>query len=166
MVVDSGVRGECLVAIELEQPSTQDQINKLFTTFACLGPVPRTCLESIDVTSDELYNESLEIYLSQVDREIDAFIAYGGRETIEHTVHQDSLHGMAIMHTAKKTGLSYTVRITTRWMAYRVYEKALRSSQHDCFPLFQSVFPTVPGRVGEDGRAWRPHFIKTAVLGS
>ncbi|KAG0644463.1 general substrate transporter [Tuber brumale] len=31
-----------------------------------------------------------------------------------------------------------------------------------------SVFPTVPGvpgRVGEDGRAWRPHFIKTAVLG-
>ncbi|KAG0635828.1 hypothetical protein HOY80DRAFT_1139578 [Tuber brumale] len=31
-------------------------------------------------------------------------------------------------------------------------------------PVFPTV-PGVPGRVGEDGRAWRPHFIKTAVLG-
>ncbi|RPA94839.1 hypothetical protein L873DRAFT_1746270 [Choiromyces venosus 120613-1] len=124
--------------LELEEPPTQDQINKLFTTFACLGPVAGTCLKLIDVTSDELYNESLEIYLSQVDREIEGFIAHGGRETIAHTVHQDSSHRMAIMHPTQ-TGLSYTARIITRWMAYRVYEKALERSQHDCFLLFKHL---------------------------
>jgi len=29
----------------------------------------------------------------------------------------------------------------------------------------RAVFPTVPGRVSKDGRAKRPNFIKTAVLG-
>ncbi|KAG0138807.1 hypothetical protein HOY82DRAFT_595355 [Tuber indicum] len=38
---------------KLKDPSTQDQIEKLFTTFACLGPVARTWLGVIDMTSDE-----------------------------------------------------------------------------------------------------------------
>ncbi|CUS13779.1 unnamed protein product, partial [Tuber aestivum] len=151
--------------LELEEPPVQDQINKLqshpdfghpgqrgatvFTTFSCLDPVPRTCLESIDVTSDESYNESLEIYLSQVDREIDGFIAHGGRETIEHMVHQEASHRIAIMHPTR-TGLSYTARIITRWMAYRLYDKALKRSQHDCFLLFKhlSCQPTLRSAAG------------------
>ncbi|KAG0130296.1 hypothetical protein HOY82DRAFT_382825 [Tuber indicum] len=125
-------------SLGLAEPPHDDQIKKLFTTFACLGPVARTCLKAIDVRSDESYNKSLDIYLSQVDREIEAFIAHGGRETIEHTVHQDSSHRMAIMQPTK-TGLSYKARIITRWMAYRVYDMALKRSQQDCFLLYQHL---------------------------
>ncbi|KAG0638815.1 hypothetical protein HOY80DRAFT_922315 [Tuber brumale] len=124
--------------LNLEKLPTQDQINKLFTTFVCLGPVARTCLKCIMVTSDQEYNKSLEIYLSKMDREIGRFVDQGGRETIEHTVHVNASHRFAIMHPSK-TGLSYTARIITRWIAYRLYEKSLQRSQHDCFLLFKHL---------------------------
>jgi len=114
----------------------QECINKLFTTFVCFGPVPRTCLKFIDVTTDEAYNESLENYLREVDREIEGFIAHGGRETIAHTVHHRASHRIAIMHPTA-TGFSYTARVITRWVAYRLYEKASERSQQDCLILFK-----------------------------
>jgi len=100
--------------------------------------VARICLESIDVTSDESFDYTMDIYLGEVDREIEKFIAKGGRETMENTVHQESSHRMALMEPTKN-GLSYHARICTRWMVYRVYEKALQRSQHDCFELFQHL---------------------------
>ena len=100
-------------SLELEESLTQNQINKLFTTFVCLGPAARTCLKLIKVTSDQSYNASLEIYLSRVDSEMNAFIAHGGRQTIENTVHQYASHRIAIMRPSK-TGLSYTAQIITK----------------------------------------------------
>ena len=49
-----------------------------------------------------------------------------------------TLHRMAIMQPTKN-GLSYTARIITRWIAYRLYEKALKRSQQDCFILFKHL---------------------------
>jgi len=117
---------------------SQESINKLFTTFICLGPVPRTCLDLINVTSNEAYNASLEPYLREVDREIEAFIAKGGRETIAHTVDHNASHHMAII-CPTGTGYSYTAQIITRWIAYRFYEKAMEHSPHDCFLLFKHL---------------------------
>ncbi|KAG0639754.1 hypothetical protein HOY80DRAFT_1072667 [Tuber brumale] len=111
---------------------THEQINKLFGTFACLGSVVRTFLRPIDVRSGESYNENLHIYLSQVDREIEGFIAHGGPETIEHTVHQDSSHRMAVMRLPK-TDLSYKA----------VYEMGLRALTAGLFPSLQTLFLSI-----------------------
>jgi hypothetical protein len=124
--------------LEAENPPSQDEINKLFTTYTCLGPVARTCLESIDVSDDNLYNETLQNYLREVDREIAKFVARGGRETVEHAVLVGSSHKMAIMDPTEG-GFSYTARIITRWIGYRVYEKAQKHSQHGCFETFKCL---------------------------
>ena len=56
-------------SLEIDEPEDVDQaeINKLFTTFECLGPGPRTCFKDINVGDDELYIESIEDYLRKVD---------------------------------------------------------------------------------------------------
>ena len=97
----------------------------------------RTCLQTINVGSDQLYNESLDMYLGQVNREIDAFITMGGREILEGSVHETS-HKIILMDPLKH-GLSYTPRFTTRWIAYRVYEKMLQRSQQYCFLLYKHL---------------------------
>lgn len=66
-------------SLELEESLTQNQITKPLTTFVCSGPVARTCSKLIKVASDQSYNASLEIYLSQVDSKMDAFTAHGGQ---------------------------------------------------------------------------------------
>ena len=50
----------------------------LFATFTCLGPIARTCLESISVMNYSGYIRTLKIYLDEIDREIDTFITGGG----------------------------------------------------------------------------------------
>jgi len=100
--------------------------------------VARTCLETINVRSDHAYNDSLHIYLGQVDREIEVFIGRGGRETVAHSVQEDCSHKIAIMDRTPN-GLSYIARIITRWIAHRVYTKALQRSQQDCFLLYQHL---------------------------
>jgi len=131
------------------EPVTRDSINKLYTTYVCLGPVPRTCMKKIDVTSEQGYNNSVESYINEIDRQIAAFIAHGGRETFARTIDSNASHCMAIMDPSD-TGRAYTSRIITRWVSYRLYEKAQEHSQHDCFMLFKhlSRIPTLRSSAG------------------
>ncbi|PUU82311.1 hypothetical protein B9Z19DRAFT_1120916 [Tuber borchii] len=124
--------------LEVSVYPTQDEINKLFTTFECLGPVPRTCFQTIIVSNDDEYNESLETYLSEIDRAIQKFILEGGRETIEQELHANSSHKITIMQPSK-SGFSFTPRLITRWIAFRVYETALRHSQLESFRLYKNL---------------------------
>ncbi|RPA92478.1 hypothetical protein L873DRAFT_1861613 [Choiromyces venosus 120613-1] len=59
------------------KPPTACQMAMLFTTFTCLGPISRICLESISMRNDNAYNRDLKTYLGHVDREIDTFILQG-----------------------------------------------------------------------------------------
>ncbi|RPB01931.1 hypothetical protein L873DRAFT_1842102 [Choiromyces venosus 120613-1] len=76
--------GEIVAAFSLEMPKppTPRQMAMLFTTFPCLGPIARTCLESIFMMSDDDYNHDLKTYLGEIDREIDTFILQGGYLTL------------------------------------------------------------------------------------
>ncbi|KAG0640762.1 hypothetical protein HOY80DRAFT_1115969 [Tuber brumale] len=56
-------------------PPTPHQIAILFTTFTSLGPIARTCLQTISMRNVSAYNDSLDSYLAKVDLEIDTFIA-------------------------------------------------------------------------------------------
>jgi len=117
---------------------TNAEIERLYTTFSCLGPVGRICLQTINIRTEKHYNESLDIYEGQVSREIDAFITMGGRENLEGSVHETSSHKIILMEPLKD-GRAYTPRLSTRWIAYRVYEKALQRSQQDCFVLYKHL---------------------------
>lgn len=90
------------------------------------------------MSDDELYNENIEAYLCEVDQEIEKFIKDGGRESLDQDLHEDASHKIAIMHPSK-TGYSYQARLITRWIAFRVYEKALRHSQLESFYLFRNL---------------------------
>ena len=95
-------------------------------------------MESISVGNDSAYIRSLEIYLGEIDREIDTFIARGEFQTVESSVHQHASHRMAIM-VPSRNRLSYNVRITTRWIAHKVFEKAQAMSQMRCFELYNQL---------------------------
>lgn len=125
-------------SLEIEKYPKQAEINRLFTTFECLGPVPRTCFKEIGVSDDKSYSDDLESYLCEVDREIENFIIDGGRESIDQDLHEKASHKIAIMHPSK-TGYSYQARLITRWIAFRVYEKALKHSQLESFNLFRNL---------------------------
>ncbi|KAG0633397.1 hypothetical protein HOY80DRAFT_896565 [Tuber brumale] len=114
------------------------QIAMLFTAFTCLGPIARTCLESISARNSSDYNRTLKGYLGEVDREIDTFFTQGGFQTIENSVHQYASHRMAIMHPTHNRWL-YDGRIATRWIAHKVFEKAQAKSQVRCFELYNQL---------------------------
>ncbi|RPA90239.1 hypothetical protein L873DRAFT_1795603 [Choiromyces venosus 120613-1] len=130
--------GEIVAAFSLAKPEppTPRQMAMLFTTFTCLGPIARTCLESISVMSDDDYNHNLKTYLGHVDREIDTFIWQEGYLMVEGTIHQEGSHKIAIIDPSD-VGWSYEARITTRWIAHKVFEKAHRKSQLNCFELYK-----------------------------
>ena len=92
----------------------------------------------MNVKDNKSYAEGLDTYLGQVGREIDAFIAMGGRENLEGTVHETSSYKIILMDPTKQ-GRSYTPRFSTPYIAYRVYEKALQRSQQDCFQLYKHL---------------------------
>ncbi|RPB00673.1 hypothetical protein L873DRAFT_1788850 [Choiromyces venosus 120613-1] len=77
--------GEIVAAFSLAKPKppTAYQMAMLFTTFTCLGPIPRTCLESISMRNDNAYNHDLKTYHGHVDCEIDTFILQWGYLTVE-----------------------------------------------------------------------------------
>lgn len=107
-------------------------------TYSCFGPIARICLKTIIIESEERYNQSLVKYLRKVDLEIQCYIANSGRITFDNKLPHQSSHKMALMQPIDK-GLSYTPRIATRWLAYRVYERALQRSQEDCFMLYKHL---------------------------
>ncbi|RPA89012.1 hypothetical protein L873DRAFT_1832110 [Choiromyces venosus 120613-1] len=125
--------GEIVAAFSLAKPKppTACQMAMLFTTFTCLGPIPSTCLESISMRNDNAYNRDLKTYLGHVDHEIDTFILQGHYLT-------EASHRIAIMDPSNDR-LSYKVRITTRWIAHRLFEKAQRKSRLNCFELYKQL---------------------------
>jgi len=124
--------------MESDTPPTAEQARRLFVTFACLGPLSRTCLQTIDVNTSTSFNKSLKTYLGQIDLEIGEFVAQGGRVSLENSVHKTSSHKIAIMEPTED-GLSYHSRISTRWIAYRLYQTARKWSSHDSFLLYEQL---------------------------
>ncbi|KAG0127480.1 hypothetical protein HOY82DRAFT_541919 [Tuber indicum] len=102
------------------EPPTPRQIAMLFTTFNYLGPIARTCLQSISVMDNDAYNHTLDKYLGEVDREIITFLT------------------QAIMHPTHNRR-SYNPRIITRWIAHKVFKKAQMQSQLKCFELYKQL---------------------------
>jgi len=110
----------------------------LFTTFTCFGPIARTCLQSISVSNESEYARSLDQYIGEVDQEIDTFVAQGGYQTIENSVHQHASHRIAIMHPTDNR-CSYNAGIATRWIAHKVFEKVQKRSRLRCFELYNQL---------------------------
>ena len=88
--------------------------------------------------NDSAYIRTLEHFLDELDREINTFITQGGFLTVESSVHQHASHRMAIM-VPSRNRLSYNVRIATRWIAHKVFEKAQAMSQMRCFELYNQL---------------------------
>ena len=96
------------------------------------------CLKVIKVNSTEEYQDTLRTYLGLVDLEISGFIVKERCASLDHTVNCGSSHKIALMQPTN-AGKCYTAQIITRWIAYRVYEIALKHSQQDCFLLFKHL---------------------------
>ncbi|KAG0639417.1 hypothetical protein HOY80DRAFT_1074068 [Tuber brumale] len=103
-----------------------------------LGPVARTCLLLVPPWSNQAYKLGLSKHVGDLEREILAFIARGGYQSIHNTVDKRSSDKMILMDPTV-TGRSYTARIATRWIAHKVFVKALQESQQDCFQLFERM---------------------------
>ncbi|KAG0644531.1 hypothetical protein HOY80DRAFT_1028740 [Tuber brumale] len=126
------------VHLEKSKAPTPVQIAMLYTIFISLGPIARTCLESISMMNVGDYNTSVDDYLSKVDLEIDTFITHGGFQLEEHCVHRNALYKMSIMEPSDNWH-PYCARITSRCIAYRVYEKRQMMSQLRYFELYSHL---------------------------
>ncbi|CUS10226.1 unnamed protein product [Tuber aestivum] len=115
---------------------TPNEVVKLYTMFVCLGPVARTCLEIIATDSQSNYNDSLRVYLGQIDREIYHFISSGGLSIMDDSVNQESSHKISLM-VPSADSRTCTTQITTRWIAHKIFEVAHQQSQRDCFQLYK-----------------------------
>ncbi|RPB00675.1 hypothetical protein L873DRAFT_1788852 [Choiromyces venosus 120613-1] len=110
----------------------------LFKTFTCLGPIARTCLESISMRTVITYNRDLKTYLDGIDHKIDTFIQQRGFLMVENSVHEHSSHTISIMDPSDDR-LSCEAQITTRWIAHRVFQKAQMKSWLNCFELYKQL---------------------------
>lgn len=64
----------------------------LYTTFICLGPVPRTCLETITVDSSEKeHAQVISEYLGELNREIEQFAMSRG-QILENVMSKNLSH--------------------------------------------------------------------------
>ncbi|CUS09003.1 unnamed protein product [Tuber aestivum] len=107
--------GEIVAAfsLRLAGPPTSEEMERLFSTFACLCPVARTCLDSVPATNDVGYDLALKSYLKQLDLEIRAFTMHRAYLDVGKRVYRESTHRIAIIDPTTEA-LSYTTRIATR----------------------------------------------------
>ena len=114
------------------------EINLLYTTFTCFGPVPRTCLETIPAESGEAkYNKYFRTYLAKVDHEIRGFVRRGG-QGLWNDVSQLTSHRIALMYPTNE-GTYYTARLATWWIAYRVAVATEKESNYLFYGLFRHL---------------------------
>ncbi|CUS10112.1 unnamed protein product [Tuber aestivum] len=131
---------EIIVAFTLEEfkPPMPAQTAMLFTVFTSLDLIARTCLDSISLTDNSAYNRTFNAYLDEIGGEIDTFMAQEGFQTVENSVHQRTSHRIAIM-VQSRNRLSCKIRIVTRSIAHKAYEKAQMRSQLMCFELYDRL---------------------------
>lgn len=105
------------------------EIETLYTTFVCFGPVARTCLRAIPARAEELeYDSALAGYLDDRDWEITDFVRDGGKD-LQYTVSQSSSHRIALMDPNEMCN-GYTSIIATRWIAHRMAAAIKKGSDH------------------------------------
>ena len=111
----------------MENPDlTVEEIDSLYTTFECFGPVARTPLKSIPARSSEQeFSRCVKKYIADLDRELRDFIKNGGLN-LEYAVSK-SLHRMVLIQPSG-TSSSYTFDIATRWVAHRMARRIPRPS--------------------------------------
>ncbi|PUU72371.1 hypothetical protein B9Z19DRAFT_1069820 [Tuber borchii] len=115
-----------------------EQIERLYTTFTCLGPVPRTCLEVIPTKNNSSYHDKLVKYLREVDQACRNLIRSTPCPAIEDLLDEESGHQIAIMEPVSK-GFAYDTRIITRWIAHKIAEKGEKRQQHNGYLLYKSL---------------------------
>jgi len=115
-----------------------EQIERLYTTFTCLGPVPRTCLEIIPTKNNTSYHDKLVKYLREVDQACRSFIRSSPCPAIDDLLDEDSGHQIAIMEPESK-GSAFHTRIITRWIAHKIAEKGEKRQQLNGYLLYKSL---------------------------
>jgi hypothetical protein len=119
-------------------PLDLSQIESLYTTFICFGPIARVCLESITTDcTGETYDESLREYLGDVDLEIQSLVA-SGVSNLEVAIYQHSSHKISLM-CPDKSGLTYKARLATRWIAHRMTAATEEQAQQHTYKLFKTL---------------------------
>ena len=143
---------ECLLisatASSIKHPvvSTR-QMEALYTTFTCFGPVARICLQSIyaDIGSVK-YEADVEEYLGQVDREIHSLVGY---LSLDQAVDQGSSHKIVLMDPNNR-GTSFTARVISRYIAHRMVAVLEAKEKRRSYELFKSLsnHPTLRNSAG------------------
>ena len=123
----------------MENPDPSEaEVERLFATFTCFGPVPRTCLKTIPAgSSNKNYEGDLEEYLGTVDREVRHFAKFGGHD-LSHVMPMDCSRAVALMQPSK-TRRSYTTRVATRWIAQKLARATEGESKQEHFRLFRNL---------------------------
>ncbi|PWW73859.1 hypothetical protein C7212DRAFT_359168 [Tuber magnatum] len=124
---------------------TPQQIQRLYTTFSYLGPVARTCLESVPAHDNATYTEYMKEYLREVQPACRTFITFRGHPGPEELMASLSSYKLVIMEPTQG-GSAYTSRIATRWIAHKIAEMGERLQQLNPYGLYQSLCTQPPLR--------------------
>ncbi|CUS08960.1 unnamed protein product, partial [Tuber aestivum] len=116
-------------------PPTPSEIGKLYTTFICLGPVARTCLQSIPITPVSAYNGRLRSHLGFADIDMQNFLTCGAYKNILASIAGPPFRDSRIMEPAEHALFS-CARIYTRWLAHRLFRMVVERSQRIGFGLY------------------------------
>ena len=125
-------------SLKLNKSITTDQINMLYSIFTSLGPVGRTCLQTISMRNEGDYLRSLSYYIGEIDREIEGMIYAGVLQKVDISVHPHASHRILIMDPSNDRQ-SYKSHITSRWIAHRVFDQAQKQSKKRCYQLYQKL---------------------------
>ena len=126
------------LSLEDRSPSTE-QIQRLYTTFICLGPVARTCLETIPATlSTREYNKSFINYIHKMDNYMASISAKFKIGTPENASRCMETHKIIRMEPCNDN-TSYTSEIMTRWIMYRIVTFAESGAKERGYKVFQTL---------------------------
>ncbi|PUU72768.1 hypothetical protein B9Z19DRAFT_1136756 [Tuber borchii] len=123
---------------EVEEPITNAQIVRLYTTYMCLGPTARVCLRSITINDNEDFYNTWEAYVGALDREIDALITSPDISIIKNASESLFLNKMLLIHPMSLS-TEGDACISTRWIANRFLQIGLQYAPQKCFKLYQHL---------------------------
>jgi len=136
-------------SLDTKSPS-DEEIQNLYSTFICLGPVARTCLTTVSAKlGTEEYDARFKAYVTKIDNQIQSVSAKFQFGSLSNAVGCFETHKIIRMEPCLKN-TAYTTEIITRWIACRILSSADCGAKERGYKIFQSLcqHPTIRTSAG------------------
>ncbi|CUS07218.1 unnamed protein product [Tuber aestivum] len=120
------------------KPPSASEAERLYSIFAGFGPIARTCLQAISVSSEAHFLPDTKAYLRAIQDDINKFIQDGGCDEMDDLKLQAASAKLTIMQPLDE-GYSGRLEIATKWIGFCIFERAREASQLNFYRLYQNL---------------------------